>query len=55
MKRMQALMARTRETTDPTQRRGLLGEHLQLMREQLKLMLAQAGGHAHGSEAGAGG
>lgn len=54
MKRMQALMARMQETTDPTQRRVLLGEHLQVMREQLKLMLAQAGGHAAGGEAAAG-
>jgi hypothetical protein len=53
LKRMQALMARMRETTDAAQRRALLGEHLQLMREQLKLMLAQAGGHEHGSKAGA--
>jgi hypothetical protein len=53
MQRMQALMARMRETTDPTQRRALLGEHLQVMRDQVKLMLAQAGGHAHAGEAGA--
>ncbi|HXV08438.1 MAG TPA: hypothetical protein VD791_10445 [Burkholderiales bacterium] len=54
MQRMQALMVRMRETTDPTQRRALLGEHLQVMRDQVKLMLAQAGGHAHGGQAGAG-
>jgi hypothetical protein len=54
MKRMRALMARMQETTDPAQRRALLGEHLQVMREQVKLMLAQAGGHAHGGAAGAG-
>lgn len=52
MKQMQALMARMQQTTDAAQRRALLGEHLQLMQEQLKLMLAA--GHAHGSEAGAG-
>ena len=53
MKRMQALMARMQETTDPAQRRALLGEHLQAMRAQVKLMLAQAGGHAQGGEAAA--
>jgi hypothetical protein len=54
MQRMQALMTRMWETTDPTQRRALLGEHLQLMRDQMKLMLAQASGHAQGGEASAG-
>jgi hypothetical protein len=53
MKRMQTLMARMQATTDPAQRRAMLGEHLQVMREQVKLILAQAGGQAHGGEAAA--
>jgi hypothetical protein len=53
MKQIRALMARMQATTDAAQRRELLGQQLQLMREQVKLMLAQSDEHTARRDAGA--
>ena len=51
MQTMQDLMAKIRETTDPAEKKRLLGVHMLAMQEQIKTIravYAEAGGHEHG-------
>ena len=50
---MQDLMAKIRETTDPAEKKRLLGVHMLAMKEQIKTIrsvYATTGGHEHGDE-----
>ena len=53
MQTMQDLMAKIRETTDPAEKKRLLGVHMLAMQEQIKTIrsvYATGGGHEHADE-----
>jgi hypothetical protein len=57
METMREVMGRIRETTDPAEKRRLLGVHMLAMQEQIKsirAMSARGGGHDHSAGGGDG-